>query len=100
MALTLPTPNESARYAGMVAHPPPYIVRMTQKIATNSARLPLAPAAGADAYSSIPRAKKIMYVIFRPMRSESDAQKMRPPMLKRLSRLVKPAADDAVTRPL
>src|SRR5437899_2017300 len=73
---------------------------MTQKIATKSARLPLAPADGADAYSSIPSAKKIMYVGLRPMRSESDAQKMRPPILKRLSRLVKPAAADAVTRPL
>src|ERR1700749_1381758 len=98
MALTLPMPNESARYAGMVANPPPYIVRMTQKIATNRARLPRAPAGGADAYSAIPRGQKILYVIFRPMRSESDAQKMRPPMLKRLSRLVKPAAADAVTR--
>ena len=28
----------------MVANPPPYIVRMTQKIATNRARLPVAPA--------------------------------------------------------
>src|SRR5215510_4887664 len=100
IALTWPTPKASARYAGIVAKPPPYIVRMTQKIATKSARLPPAPAVGADAYSSMPSAKKIMYVVLRPMRSESDAQKMRPPMLKRLSRLVKPAAADAVTRPL
>src|SRR6185436_19392129 len=33
------------------------------------------------------------------MRSESDAQKMRPPMLNRLRRPAKPAAADGVTRP-
>ena len=57
----------------------------------------MAPAVGADAYSSIPSAKKIVYVVLRPMRSDSDAQKILPPMLKRLSRLVNPAAADAVT---
>ena len=34
------------------------------------------------------------------MRSESDAQKMRPAMLNRLRRPAKPAAADALTRPL
>ncbi len=46
MALTCCTPKRSARYAGIVAKPPPYIVSTTQKIATNSSRLPLDPAAG------------------------------------------------------
>src|SRR5437762_907492 len=48
----------------------------------------------------MPSAKKIVYVVFRPMRSDNDAQKIRPPMLKRLSRLVNPAAAETVTRPL
>src|SRR6185436_19895485 len=34
------------------------------------------------------------------MRSDSDAQKMRPPMLNKLRRPAKPAAADGVTRPL
>src|SRR5436190_13792428 len=48
----------------------------------------------------MPRPKNTPYVVFRPSRSESDAQKMRPPMLNRLSRPANPAAADAVTRPL
>src|SRR5204862_385834 len=97
MALTCPAPKRSARYAGIVANPPPYIVRITQKIATNSARL-APPARGALAYSSIPRPKNTAYVVFRPIRSERDAQKIRPPMLNRLRSPRKPAAADAVTR--
>src|SRR6266508_6583103 len=99
MALTCAAPNMSARYAGMVANPPPYIVRITQKIATNSARL-ADPAVGALAYNSMPRPKNTAYVFLRPMRSDSDAQKIRPPMLKRLRSPRNPAAADAVTRPL
>src|SRR6185295_15651172 len=99
MALTCPAPNRSARYAGIVAKPPPYIVRITQKMATKSARLD-APAVGAIAYNTMPRPKKIAYVAFRPSRSDSDAQKIRPPILNRLSRPANPAAAEGVTRPL
>ena len=40
----------------------------------------------------IPRMKKIMYVIRRPMKSDIDAQKMRPAMLKMLKSPTNPAA--------
>jgi hypothetical protein len=46
MAPTNCVPNRSARYAGTVAKPPPYIDRMTQKKATNSALLPMCAAHG------------------------------------------------------
>ena len=47
----------SARYAGIVANPPPYIVRMTQKIADEERQAAGRARVGADAYSSIPSAK-------------------------------------------
>ena len=40
MAPTSMVPNRSRRYAGTVAKPPPYMLRITQKVATNGTRLP------------------------------------------------------------
>ena len=49
MAPTNWVPKMSARYAGMVENPPPYIVRMTKKMATNTAGLASLPANGTSA---------------------------------------------------
>ena len=85
-----------ARYAGIVAKPPPYIVRITQKIATNSTRLPRWPGERHRAHRAPCRARRTSRrSALRPIRSESDDQKMRPAMLNRLSRPAKPAAADA-----
>ena len=40
IAPTICVPNRSARYAGTVAKPPPYIDKMMQNAATNSETLP------------------------------------------------------------
>ena len=45
MAPTSTMPNRSRRYAGIVANPPPYIVKMIRERATKSARLPAHPLA-------------------------------------------------------
>ncbi|MCY1445627.1 hypothetical protein D9M71_621530 [compost metagenome] len=58
MAPTICVPNRSARYAGTVAKPPPYIDRMMQNAATNRAMLPRWPMFGTSAYRATPRAKK------------------------------------------
>ena len=42
----------------MVAKPPPYIVRIAQKHATNSGTLPMRPISGTSAYSAGPSVKK------------------------------------------
>ena len=49
----------SARYAGMVAKPPPYMVRMMQKMTTKRVTLPVRPANGPIEYSRNPKAKKV-----------------------------------------
>ncbi|CAM3576004.1 hypothetical protein DESA109040_16885 [Deinococcus saxicola] len=76
---------------------PPYMLRMTQKPATNSTRLAMLPNSGIRKYSTVPSTKKIMYVGLRPRRSLVVDQKNRPPMLKMLSRPTNPAAAAAVT---
>src|SRR6186713_1153961 len=99
-ALTYLAPKISARYAGMVAKPPPYIVRMTQKQETNSTTEPIWPESGTSAYRIGPSTKKQAYVALRPIRSDNEAQMNRPPMLKRLSSPTKPAAAPALIVPL
>jgi len=42
-----------------VAKPPPYIERMMQKNATNSALLPVCAAQGASAYMAMPSRKNV-----------------------------------------
>ena len=86
----------SARYAGIVENPPPYIERITQKHATNRARLPTAADHGTVEYSAIPNRKNTAYVALRPIRSDSDAQKIRPAMLNSESNPVNPAAIAAI----
>ena len=54
MAPTCSVPNMSRRYAGMVANPPPYMLRITQNVATNSTRFPARANDGTSAYSTIP----------------------------------------------
>ena len=49
IAPTMRVPNRSARYAGTVEKPPPYIERMMQKNPTNSAMLPIAAVQGIEA---------------------------------------------------
>src|ERR1700710_1550735 len=44
----------------------------------------------------MPRMKNVKYVFLRPILSDSDAQKKRPPMLNSESRPVKPAAMPAI----
>src|SRR5436190_19609677 len=96
IALTNWVPKMSARYAGTVAKPPPYIDRRTQTIATNSATLPARAADGDSAYSAMPSTKNVAYVSLRPILSEIDAQKNRPAMLNNDSRPVNPAAMVAI----
>src|SRR5690606_30132032 len=83
-------------YAGTVEKPPPYIERMMQVAATNSATFPVLPDHGRLTYSTKPSTKKATYVSLRPSLSDKLAQKKRPPMLKRLKRPVKPAAIAAI----
>src|SRR5450830_1037102 len=82
MAPTICVPNKSARYAGAVEKPPPYIDKMMQTAPTNNAMLPALADHGRLTYSTKPRPKK----------SEHDAQTKRPPILNKLIKPVKPAA--------
>ena len=59
MPPTNAVPNMSARYAGTVAKPPPYIVRMMQYASTKSAIWPDAAKLGTRKYSTAPSAKKM-----------------------------------------
>ncbi len=64
---------------------------------TNSTTLCIEPKVGTRKYRMIPRTKKMTYVVLRPMKSDIEAQKMRPPMLKMLIKPTNPAAATAVT---
>src|SRR5438132_1148932 len=85
IAPTCNVPNRSDRYAGIVAKPPPYMVITVAMQATNSGMLPMRPAHGTVAYSAGPSRKNVAYVALRPMRSDAEAHRNRPPMLNRLS---------------
>jgi hypothetical protein len=67
MAPTLSGPKMSARNAGMVAKPPPYIVNTTNRHASNTAQLPLAASSGISRKRTNCATKKIVYVWRRPM---------------------------------
>ena len=47
MVPTICVPKKSAKYAGTVAKPPPYMLKITQKATTNSGLLPIVALAGA-----------------------------------------------------
>ena len=63
----LPVPKRSRRYAGIVANPPPYIVRITKQQNTKSATLRIRPLSGIRMYMSGPSVKNARYVALRPM---------------------------------
>src|SRR5882757_9400054 len=89
MAPTIRVPNRSARYAGTVAKPPPYMDNATQKNETNNARLTVAAVHGTVRYIAIPRRKTTALVILRPRRSDTEAQKILQAPLNSASRPVK-----------
>src|SRR3954469_5473780 len=96
IAPTYFVPKISARYAGTVENPPPYIDRITPKNATNSGRVCVAAVHGIDEYSAMPSRKNTVYVTLRPMRSDREAQKIRPAILNSDSNPVNPAASVAI----
>jgi len=57
IAPTICVPNKSAKYAGIVAKPPPYILKITQKAETNKSLLPAPALAGILAYKMPPNTK-------------------------------------------
>ena len=89
-APTLRAPNRSAKNAGIVANPPPYIVKITTTAAWNRCHCPARASIGIAANSPACAAKKIMNTVLRPIRSDSDDQKIRPNALN-------PAMIDTIT---